>query len=345
MKSNHAAENTKTKTMAMAMMKRRNLLLAIASLALVAKVGGASAQAAWPGAPVRIVVPFGPGGTLDTLARLTAERLQVALGQPVIVENRAGAATRIGHEFVARRPPDGYTLVLSSSSIVILATLAKSLPFDLVRDFEPVGMIAGGPFVLAVNAGFAAKTANEFVAMARAKPGSITYGTSGVAAFDHLAGALLTTMTGIDIVNVPYKGMGEVVQGVLGGQVTATFGSITPLLPHIRSGKLRALGLVSSTRTSLLPGVLPLSEALPLPGYQLDSWMGILAPAGTPRPIIERLNAELNRAMSDPQFVAEKLLPLGIEPNTGTPERMLEVIKSDLVKLKKLASDAKISTE
>ncbi len=306
--------------------------------------GGANAQA-WPTSPVRLVVPFGPGGTLDTLARLLAERVQPALGQPVVVENKPGAATRIGHEFVIGRPADGNTLILSSSSIAILAALSKSLPFDLVRDFEPVSLIAGGAFVLAVNSNSPIRSATEFVATARAKPGSITYGTSGVGAMDHLAGALMMTMTGIQLENVPYKGMGEVVQGVLGGQVNATFGSITPLLPHIRSGKMRALGLVSSTPSVLLPGVPTLAEAVPISGYEMNSWMGVLARVGTPRAVVVRLNEEFNRLLRDPQFTQERLLPLGIEPMGGPPERLGQIVRSDVERFRMVVREAKISTD
>ncbi|MSQ71514.1 MAG: tripartite tricarboxylate transporter substrate binding protein [Betaproteobacteria bacterium] len=333
--------------MTTASIRWRALLLAsaLAAAATMGAMPGTASGQSYPSRPIRFIVPFVPGGALDTLARLLAERLQPALGQPVVVENRAGAAARIGTEYVAGRPPDGYTILMTSATLAIVNALSKSLPFDLVKDFQPISLIAVTPFVLAVLPAHPARTAGEFVALARAKPGSITYGTAGVGAVDHIAGAMFASMAGIELVSVPYKGMGEVVQAVLGGQVSASFGSITPLIPQIRSGKLRALGVVSSVRSSILPDVPTLAEAVPLPGYDLYAWLGVTAPAGMPRPIVDRLNAELVRITRDPQFGAEKLLPLGFEPVGSTPEQMLEAIKTDIEKYRKVVRDTKMSAE
>jgi tripartite-type tricarboxylate transporter receptor subunit TctC len=327
------------------MLNRRSFLAAAAGLAVAPGVLRAQ-TGAYPNRPVRIVVPLPPGGSPDYLARLLSERLSPVLGQPFVVENKPGAGGTIGREVVARSAPDGYTLVMSESAHVLSASLGAKLPYDPIRDFEPIALTGTIPFVLAVNASFPAQTLDEFVAVARAQPGKLTYGSAGIGAPHQFAAELLATMTDIKVVHVPYKGSAGIIPALLANEISFTIGAVNSLLPHFRSGKLRALAVASSNRSVVLPDVPTIAEAGPLPGYAVDIWLGVLAPAGTPRPIIERLNVEINRVTGDPQIVRERLLPVGIEPVTpGSPERFLEVMKVDLEKYTKVAQNAKMKAE
>jgi tripartite-type tricarboxylate transporter receptor subunit TctC len=326
------------------MFTRRSFIFA--ALALSFPVGQAWSQGApWPARSVRIVANLPPGGSNDLLARLLAERLQPVLGQPVIVENKPGAGGNIGTEYVARQPADGYTLLLTPSSHVVNPYFFAKLPYDPIKDFEPISLINTIPFVLTVNASMPATSMKEFLAYARANPGKLTYGSAGIGQPHHLAAEMLKSMTGIDILHVPYKGAGGIVPALLGGEISFTVGAINSLLPHIRTGKLRALAVVGGTRASLLPDVPTIAEAVPLPGYELTSWTGVLAPARTPRAIVERLSAEINRIMHDPQMVKEKLTPLGIQPVGTTPEQFMDIIKAELAQYGKITRDANIKPE
>jgi tripartite-type tricarboxylate transporter receptor subunit TctC len=324
----------------------RRSFISSALAALVFSTGAAWAQTgSWPTRPVRIVANLPPGGSNDLLARLLAERLQPALGQPVIVENKPGASGNIGADYVAKQPADGYTLLLTPSSLVINPHFFAKLPFDPIKDFEPISLLSTVTFVLTVNAGVPAESMKEFVAHARANPGKLTYGSAGIGQPHHLAAELLKSMTGIDIVHVPYKGAGGIVPALLGGEISFTIGAINSLLPHIRTGKLRALGVAGGTRTPLLPDVPTIAEGVPLPGYELTSWAGVLAPAHTPRAIVDRLSTEVNQIIRDPQMVKEKLTPLGIQAVGTSPERLMEVMKADLALYAKLAKDANVKPE
>ncbi len=327
-------------------MFRRRLLTAVALGALLAFPSGeAGAQgAAWPNRPIRFIVPLPPGGANDLLARVFAERLQAALGQPVVVENKPGAGGNVGTEFVAKQPADGYTILLSSNTHVLNVSFFAKLPYDPIRDFEPVTLVATIPFVLTVNPDLPVHTMKEFLAYARAHPGS-TYATAGIGTPHHLGAELLKTMTGIDIVHVPYKGAAFLVPALLTGEVTFSIASISSLVPHFKSGKLRAIAVASETRTPLLPDVPTIAEAGPLPGYAIDVWFGVLAPAGTPRPVVDRLNAEINRVLQDSQIVKDRLNSVGLSPVGTTPERYTEVMKADLVKYAKITRDAGIRPE
>jgi len=299
----------------------------------------------YPNRPVRFVVPLLPGGGNDYLARLFAERMQPTLGQPVVVENKPGAGGNIGAEFVARQPADGYTLLMASTTQVVNLSFFAKLPYHPIRDFEPVALAATIPYVLAVNSNTTVHTIRDFIALARAKPGMVTYATPGIGTPHHLAAELLKSMTGIDMVHVPYKGASGIVTALLAGDVTTTIGAINSLLPHIRSGRLRPVAVASAAPTTLLPEVPTIAEALPLPGYEIKNWYGVLAPAGTPRPIVDRLNAEINRILGDPQIINEKLSPNGFVPLGTTPERFMEIMKEDVVKYAKIAKDAHIRPE
>ncbi len=327
-------------------MLRRRLLTALALGALLAfPFGEAGAQgSAWPSRPIRFIVPLPPGGANDLLARVFAERLQAALGQPVVVENKPGAGGNVGTEFVAKQPADGYTILLSSNTHVLNVSFFAKLPYDPIRDFEPVTLVATIPFVLTVNPNLPVHTMKEFLAYARAHPGS-TYATAGIGTPHHLGAELLKTMTGIDIVHVPYKGAAFLVPALLTGEVTFSIASISSLVPHFKSGKLRAIAVASETRTPLLPDVPTIAEAGPLPGYAIDVWFGVLAPAGTPRSVVDRLNAEINRVLQDSQIVKDRLNSVGLSPVGTTPERYMEVMKADLVKYAKITRDAGIKPD
>ena len=315
-----------------------------ASAALVVPRGGAIAQA-WPSRPIRLVVPLPPGGGSDYLARVMTERLQSALGQPILVENRVGADGRIGTEYVSKQPPDGHTFLVITTNELSAPSMFRKMNYDILNDFAPVSLLAAHPFVLLVHPSVAVNSVNEFIAFARAKPGVLTFASSGVGSFYHLVAELLKSMTGIDMLHVPYRGSGPVTQALLSGEVMSAFAPLGPFLAHIRSGKLRPLAVVDSSRASLLPEVPTIAEAVPLPGFALISWHGVLAPAGTPRTIVDRLSAELVRIIHDPQFSKERLLERGLEPIGSTPEQLGDKMKADFDMFAKIIRDARIPAE
>jgi tripartite-type tricarboxylate transporter receptor subunit TctC len=327
------------------MSTRRSFIVSAAALVGLSPLGVPAQTGPWPNRPIKLIVPFPPGGGNDTMARLLSERLPAVLGQPVVVENKPGAGGNIGTDFVAKQPPDGYNLLLSSVNQVVNPSFFPKLPFDPLTDFEPVSLIATIPFALTVNAATPVKTMAEFVAMARAKPGSVTYGTVGIGSIFHLAAEQLKTMAGIDMLHVPYKGSAPLVLALVANEITCTIGAVNSLLPHIRSGRLRPIAVASSARTAMLPDIPTMAEAGPLPGYDIEVWFGVLAPLGTPRPILDRLTAEINKIMHEPQVIADKLTPLGFESKGTTPARYLEVMKADLARYAKITRDANIKME
>jgi tripartite-type tricarboxylate transporter receptor subunit TctC len=333
------------------MPSRRTLLLAALAAAAGLCAGVASAQpasagsGAWPSRPLRIVVPLPPGGSPDYLARLLSEKLQPVLGQPLVVENKPGASGHIAREFVAKAPADGYTLLMSEASHVISAAVGAKLPYDPIKDFAPVALVATIPFGLTVNSGMPVHTLREFVERAKAAPRPLTYGTAGVGSPHHFAVELLRSSTGIEVVHVPYKGSAGIIPALLSGEIDFTIAAVNSLLPHFKSGKLRPIAMAGSSRTAALPDVPTIAEAGPLPGYAVDVWLGVMAPAATPRPVVERLNAEINKIVRDPQVVKERLNTVGLEALGSTPERMLEVMKAELAKYAKVARDANIKPE
>lgn len=328
------------------MFTRRKFTASAAALAALqlAAPAARTQSTTWPIRSIKFVVPLTPGGANDYMARLFAERLQSVFGQPVVVENRPGVGGNIGTDYVAKQPPDGYTLLLSANTHVINPSFFTKLPYDPLKDFEPISLVGTIPFVLTVNAATPVNNLKEFLALARAKPGAVTFGTAGIGTPHHLAAELLKSMTGVDMVHVPYKGAAGIVPALLSGEITCTIGAINSLLPHIKSGKLRALAIAADTRTPSLPDVPTIAEA-GLPGFNIDVWFGVLAPAGTPRTVIDRLNTEINKYVRDPQVIREKLNPVGIEAVGTTPERYMEVMKADLAKYTKIARDANIKPE
>lgn len=327
------------------MMALRSLIgTACAAVAAVLGAPGMAQQPSWPNHPVKIIVPQAPGGGTDALARTLIERLQAVFGQPFVVENKTGAGGNIGTDFVAKQKPDGHTLLLTTNTHVTNVSFFAQLPYDPVADFTPVSLIASVPFVMTVNASSPYKSVKDLIDAARAKPGTLSYASGGIGTPHQLGAELFKSMTGIDLIHVPYKGSAPAVVALLSNEVAVSISAINSMLPHIRSGKLRALAVATANRTPLLPDVPTIAEAASLPGYEIDIWYGVLAPAGTPRPIVDRLNAEINKIMRDPQ-VKEKLVPQGLEPAGSTPERLAATIKSDLVKYKKIAKDANITPE
>jgi tripartite-type tricarboxylate transporter receptor subunit TctC len=326
------------------------LHLILAAFALAAAglctAGTADAQATgWPTQTVRIVVPQAPGGGTDALARILAEQMQKSFGQPFIVENKTGAGGNIGTDFVARQPADGYTLLMTTNTHATNVSFFSKLPYDPVKDFAPVSLIASVPFVMSVNASSSYKTVNDVIDAARARPGALSYSSGGLGTPHHLGMELLKSMTRTDMVHIPYKGSAPAALALVANEVSVSISAVNSMLPHIKSGKLRPLGLATAKRTPLLPDVPTIAEAANLPGYEIDIWYGVLAPAGTPRPIIDRLNTEINRIMRDPQIVKEKLVPQGLDPAGTTPEHLAEVIKSDIVKYQRIAKEANIRPE
>lgn len=321
---------------------RTFVVLACGGVLALAAGASAAQSGAWPNRPIRLIVPLPPGGSPDYLSRLLAERLQPALGQPVVVENRPGAAGNIAREFVARQPADGYTIVMSESAHVMSAAVVAKLPYDPIKDFEPVSLAATIPFGLTVNTSMPVKSLKEFLDYAKSAPRPLTYGTAGVGAPHHFAAELLRSMTGIKIVHVPYKGSAGIIPALLTGEIDFTIGAVNSLLPHFKAGKLRPIAVAGSSRTAILPDVPTIAEAGPLPGYSVEIWLGVMGPAGTPRPIVDRLNAEIVRVVRDPQVIKERLTPVGLAPVGSTPEQLLAVMKEELEKYTKIARDAGI---
>ncbi|MSQ70308.1 MAG: tripartite tricarboxylate transporter substrate binding protein [Betaproteobacteria bacterium] len=326
------------------MLRRPILTLALAALAAIALPASQSWAQAYPNRPIRFIVPLPPGGANDVLGRLFAERMQAGLGQAVVVENKPGVGGNIGTEWVAKQPADGYTILLSSNTHVINASFFARLPYDPIKDFETISLVATIPFVLTVHASMPAKDMREFIAYLKANPGT-TVGTSGIGTPHHLGSELLKSMTGTNLTFVPYKGAAFLVPALLANEVTFSIASMNTLVPHFKSGKLRPIAVAGAERSSMLPDVPTIAEAGPLPGYALEIWFGVLAPAGTPRPIIDRLNAEINKVVRDPQIVKDRLNPIGLAPVGTTPEQYMNVMKADLVKYAKIAKDAGIKPE
>jgi tripartite-type tricarboxylate transporter receptor subunit TctC len=284
----------------------------------------------WPTRPIRFILPFPPGGSTDILGRLIAERLSAGLGQPVVTENRGGAGGNVGAEAAARAAPDGYTFVLVAPSLAISPTLYSKINYDPVKDFAPVSLVATVPNVMITQASLPAQSLQEFIAYAKSKPGALNFGSGGAGTSNHLAGELFNIVAGTNLVHIPYKGVNLAMQDVLAGNVHLVFIGIPAAAPHIRSGKLRALAIVAQQRSGALPDVPTVAEA-GMRDFEVTTWYGVLAPAGTPAPIIQRVNAELVKVMHSPEL-KDKLAGSGTEPRTSTPEEFAAYIKSEIAK-------------
>jgi tripartite-type tricarboxylate transporter receptor subunit TctC len=272
------------------------------SLVLVAASLCAVAQS-WPARPVKIVVPFAAGGPADIYARAVGEKLQAALGQPFVVEDKPGGGSIVGTDFVAKSAPDGYTILMMSNTHTVNESLIPEKPFQLMRDFVPVAPVNYSDLVMVVHPSVPANSLKEFIALAKAKPGQLNYASSGPGTPYHMAGELFKAMAGVNVVHVPYKGSSGARTDILGGQVQMMFDAITTMAPNVQAGKLKALGTSGKARSSVLPDVPTVSEA-GVPGYDAVIWLGFMAPAGTPRPIVEKLNAEIRRIVESPEMKA-----------------------------------------
>jgi tripartite-type tricarboxylate transporter receptor subunit TctC len=314
----------------------------LASSLLVFAAAEAPAQQ-WPSRSIRFVVPLPPGGSPDYLSRLLAERLQPVLGQPLVVENKPGAGGGIARDFVAKAPADGYTILMSESSHVMSAAVGVKLAYDPIKDFEPISLAATIPFGLTVNSSMPVHTLNEFIDYAKKSPKPLTYGTAGIGAPHHFAVELLRSMTGINVVHVPYKGSAGIIPALLSGEIDFTIAAENSLLPHYKSGKLRPIAIAASTRTAILPGSDDRGGG-PAAGLR-GQRVAVMAPAGTPRPVIERLNAESStRSCATPRSSRERMNTVGLEA-VGAHEQLLDVMKTELAKYTKLARDAHIQPE
>jgi len=299
----------------------------------------AAQSQAYPAKPIRFVVPFTPGGGNDVLARTIGQKLYEAWGQPVIVDNRPGAAGNIGAELVAKAAPDGYTFLIAANSILAInPTLYDKAPFDPVKSFVPVTLIGAVPIVLVVNPSVPASSVNELVALAKSKPDGLSYASSGSGSPQHLSAELFKSMAGVKIVHVPYKGAAPAVTDLLGGQVQMLLGPINSVLPHVKRGRLRALGVATTKRLAYLPDLPTIAEG-GVPGYWSDIWFGLVAPAGTPKEVVDKLNREIAKILVQSD-VKEKLVAQGIEPLTSTPEEFATLIKTDLARWAKVIKDS-----
>jgi tripartite-type tricarboxylate transporter receptor subunit TctC len=320
---------------------RRYLVQAIALAAALAS-GSAIAQT-WPSKPISLIVPFPAGGTTDVLARALAEKLTISLGQTVIVESKPGAGATLGADYVAKARPDGYTLLVGAVHHTIASSVYKKLPYDFQKDLAPITTIAMVPNVLVVNASTPAKNVTELVAMLKAKPGAYNYGSNGNGTAQHLIGTQFQNLTGTEIAHIPYKGSGPLATDLLGGQVTMSFDTVTPVLQHIKAGKLRALAVTTAKRSSALPEVPTLDEA-GLKGFNIGTWFGVLAPAATPKDILIRLNTEMVKVIQSPEF-RKRMDEIGAEPIGNSADQMAQQIKSETEKFAKLVKDAKVTIE
>ncbi len=306
-------------------------------------VGAAAMAQTYPVRPISLVVPFPAGGTTDVLARAVGQELSKSLGQPVVIESKPGAGATLGADFVAKAKPDGYTLLMGAVHHTIATSVYKKLPYDFQKDLAPVTTVALVPNVLVVNPGVPAKSVAELLALAKAAPGKYTYGSNGNGTGQHLIGAQFEGMAGVQLLHVPYKGSGPLTTDLLGGQITMSFDTITPVLPHIKAGKLRALAVTTSKRSGALPDVPTLDEA-GLSGFNLGTWFGVLAPAGTPRDIVVRLNTEIVKIINSPEF-RKRMEDIGAEPVGNTTEQMAQQIRDDTERFAELVRKAKVSID
>jgi tripartite-type tricarboxylate transporter receptor subunit TctC len=312
------------------------LRLPVLALVIAGSIGAACAQP-YPSKPIRIIVPFPPGNTMDIMSRLISPKMAERMGQQVIVENRPGASGMLGLDLVAKSAPDGYTVGAGQGgNLAVLPHTSKSIPYDPLKDFVPIAVSATNYLGIVANANAPFRTIGEMVAYARANPGKLTVATNGEGGFPHLAFEHLRTMANITYTHVPYKGSAAIATDVIGGQVQAAIDGVTGMTPHIKSGRLKLLAVTNKTRVDLWPDTPAAAEDVP--GYESGGWFGYIAPAGTPRDVVAKLNEEINRAIRAPD-VAEKLTAAGLILVTESPEHFANVLKNDFAKYGKLVRD------
>ncbi len=316
--------------------------LRLAALIVTALAISVHAQS-WPNKPVKIILPFPPGGSTDLLAREVALGLTTANGQQFVVENKPGAASTLGTAFVAKAPADGYTFLFTSSHYAIVATLYKNLPYDAKKDLAPVSMVADIPVVLVANATVPAKNVQELIALAKAKPGTLNFASSGAGGVAHLSGELFKALAGVDLRHVPYKGGAPAMQDLLGGHVQLMFDAISTSLPNIRAGKLHALAWTGKTRSPILPDLPTIAES-GVPGYASAAWFAMFAPAGTPKDIVQKLSAQVKTIVSN-AALRERQLGLGVDLVGSTPEVLEAQLTEEIVKWAKVIKDSGAQAE
>src|SRR5262245_13343773 len=317
----------------------RHLTMAAMIVALLSP-SGAQAQA-YPSKAVRVIVVFPPGGSNDVVARIVFQKMGDQLGQQFVIDNRGGAAGTIGSELVAKSPPDGYTLMVQSATHIANAHLYRSLPYDTLGDFVGITTLARQVGMLVVHPSLPVKSTKEFIALAKTRPGEIVYGSAGNGSYLHLAMELVKSMTGTNLVHVPYKGGGPVNIAIAAGEIQSVIATIASVIPNLRAERVRPIAVTSEKATTQFPNVPPLAQAIP--GYEFTAWVACFAPKGTPRPIVDRLNAELKKTLDHPD-VAKNLSSQTLDPMHMTPEQFAERLKSDYVKYEKIVriSGAKI---
>lgn len=323
----------------------KKLAVLFAAACAIFAYGSSIAQPAqkFPDKPIRFIVPFPPGGGNDILARLLAPKLSESLGQPVVIDNRAGAGGNIGTDLAAKSAPDGYTIVIASNQVTMNPALYAKLPFDIEKDFAPIALAASVPMVLVVNPSVPAGSVKELIALAKADPGKLNYSTPGNGTPQHIAFEVFNHAAGIRIAHVPYKGTGPAIADVIGGQVQATFGTLASLEQHVKAGKLRALAVATPKRSPAMPTVPTMAES-GLPGYDVSLWYSILAPAGTPAPVLARLSGEIAKALAAPD-VRDRLVAQGFEVAYLNPEQMNDLMKRDIARWGKSLKDVGIKLD
>jgi tripartite-type tricarboxylate transporter receptor subunit TctC len=321
----------------------KNLARTILAAALCAVSLSAAHAQSYPNKPVKLVVPFAPGGFTDVVARILGQRLSTAMGQQFVIENKAGAGSIIGTDFVAKSAPDGYTLVMISTTHVISPWIYKTVPYDPLKSFVAVTKLVDSPYVLLVNPKVPARNVQEFVALAKAAPNTIHYASSGNGSSQHLMGGLFASMTGAPIKHVPYKGSGGAANDLVAGIVESSFAGVPNALAQVPQGRLKALAVTTAKRIPQLPDVPTLQEA-GVPGYEASVWLALLAPAGTPRDIVNKLNSEINKLMSSPD-TRKALYDAGVEVSPSTPEAMTEYMAQELVRWGKVVKETGIKLE
>jgi len=318
-------------------------LLALLAAALALPCHDAVAQA-YPAKPIRIIVPSPPGDGSDLMARAIGDKLSLAWNTPVVVDNRMGAGGRVGAEAAAKAAPDGYTLIMGNAgSHGINAALYADLPYDIERDFAPVTQVMRSPNVLVVSPALPAANVRELIALFKANPGKYSYGSGGNGSSAHLSAELFKSMAGVDVVHVPYKGASPALTDVIAGRVVMFIGNLPPAMPHIKSGNVRALAVTTAQRSALVPDIPTLAES-GLPGFETVAWFGLFAPAGTPKPIVDKLQAEVARIVREPE-IRERMTALGGEPVGNSPEAFSAIVKGDVAKWKKVVKDANVHVD
>lgn len=300
----------------------------------------AIAQSAFPNRPIRIIVPAAPGGTVDILSRALSQKLSEGLGQSVVVENKPGASTNLGNDFVAKSAPDGYTLLMSGITLSTNGHLYSKLTYDPQKDFAPISLIATSGNVLVVNPALGIGTVQELIALAKSKPARLHYGTPAVGATGHLAGEMFNALAGVKLTQVPYKGAAPALTDLIGGQIEMTFDNIPAAIAHIKSGKLKAIGVTSAKRSSILPDVPTIAES-GVAGYDISAWFGLVAPARTPSEVVARLHAESVKALASRE-VRDRFAQLGFEPVGNTPAEFAQLIEADFTRFGKIIRAAGI---